>query len=130
MQNTKEELTEYLNCCQNCYCAVSGTANRPDALYINTWQVFDKIIMIAIDQNMEPIFRSAQNLNVSFAFWSKLEGYQIKGSLIGKETWDEYFAEIETFKTLLPSSKSMILSAITKIYTVTPGKQAGKLLFS
>lgn len=135
MQKTRNEIIDYLNFCQNCFCTVIENPNKPEAVFVNSWHVFDNIIIIGIDNDKKEMLNRAQNSNIAFAFWSKLEGYQIKGKIIPERNGGDYSDEIDKFKELLMDSKNDLFSKdfalieITNIFCVTPGNQAGKMLF-
>lgn len=135
MQKSRNEILDYLNGCQNCYCTVIENCNRPEVVYIDLWRIFDNFIIIAVDNDKKERLSRAQNEKISFAIWSKLEGYQIKGKIVPEKNSAEYFGTIKSYRASLADSgidlysKKLVLTAITDIYSVTPGKQAGESLF-
>lgn len=125
MQKNREELIHYLNGCPNCYGTIVDDVGRPEIIYIDRWYVFDNGMIIAIDDHKKEILKRAHHSKIAFAIWNKMEGYQMKGTIMAsgeiKKLWDS----IEDSKKDLISKGAMVI-AMTDIYSVTPGKQAGE----
>ena len=134
MNKTRNETIDYINSCQNCYCAVLDACNRPEVIFVKETRVFGNMVAIVIEDEQKSLFGSGVT-NVAFTIWRKLEGYQLKGRIAAEAEKIAFSHEIEQFKATLAdsktdmSSRSIILCKIQDIYSVTPGNRAGDLLF-
>lgn len=129
MKKDREEVIEYINNCPNCYGVMLGESGKCKTLHVSRKRVTESIMVLAVDnKDIEP--ENIANQNMSFVFWDKLQGYQLKGQRILGKDIPGYYDEIDKLKDAIAdkSDVSFVLCSINHIYYVTPGKFAGKLV--
>jgi hypothetical protein len=131
MIKTKNDLIQYTNQCQNCYCAILDHNNLPKIQFVRYKIFFERILIMGINNSEMTFFDCAANKNIAVVLWERIEGYQLKGYQIPQDKEAEYRSEINIFKDYLQeisidlATISLVVCYITDIYNVTPGLSAG-----
>ena len=133
MGKLNERMKEILNNQQVIALSTCSREGVPNVVPMSAKKVLDDDAILLSDQYFGKTLKNLhENPKASIAIWDKLEGYQIKGSVI-IETSGQIFEETyqwidETGKKLgLPlKCKGAVILKIEEIFNVSPGPEAGK----
>ena len=133
MHFEKNELINFINNCSNCYMSFIAEDSKLDVHYIENLKTIDDIIMLAVRGEVFDFGDYINNRKIALCCWSKLIGYQLKGSVVDINILINYNKEYHEFCKYLKEqycemNYSVIVMSFDKVYSVTPGKIAGALL--
>lgn len=129
MVNLTDEIKESLAGTKTAFLATAAKDGTPNVVPIGAFKVLDAGRLLISDQFfLKTLANMKANPHAALSWWGEKGGFQIKGT-VSVHTDDAVFqSDVAWMKDLRPNlkPKSAVVLAVTEVFSIKPGPDAGK----